>query len=422
MNKRIQTATIQGFAFSLIVFWLLTVFWVTYIRPHMEKISQQKEELDMINTELTNISKNGLSFWEFKSTYKKNADRQDPYVNNLLKNLDADFYEKNLTNTTDGNYDDFLDQKKQEVAEKKLNPEFRAAQEQTESILPQYTSYELGEGTLSDFDFTNYVESLLYTFNLQTDDTIWVGDILPYETNEASNDTKKQTLSADSNIYYIPLQLSITGQKKDVLDFLHYMEHVGAISIEDGKVVVYDDNSIQKPIEWEKLSNDYNIYEHQISQVESITMREYIDTSSEISSGDFVNFIKTTQWREKFTIDTEIRFYVAGLPDYKAEKYIDEVEQKYNNLDSAVKKSIAQNKKLSKDVESSDVLYAVSSINSLWLLLENVGGEIDELKKIFLKDKTKVWEVYEEFLLIDKQLTKAEKIYKNNEKVIQTIQ
>ncbi len=104
-----------------------------------------------------------------------------------------------------------------------------------------------------------------------------------------------------------------------------------------------------------KKASTENIYTSQFTDIESLIMRKYIDTFPEPSNGDFVNFIKSTQGREKFTIDLSLRFYVAGFPKYKLESQIIDISQKSTKLQAEIMKDVKKYQNSSQDIQNGDI-------------------------------------------------------------------
>gem|GEM_PF-2319420 len=323
-------------------------------------------------------------------------------------------YENNLKNTTNKSYSEFLLERKEYIFEKKENENFRKMEKKINTILPSYTDTSRTEGTLSDYKFTNFIETLLFTFNLETQDSIGVGTI----STISEEDTN--LLTSKSSIFYIPLHLKLIGKKADILDFIHYIENVGSISIEKKELIVYSDNSIKKVIEGEKYFRGYNIYENQITDIESITMPQYIDTSAEPTNGEsLINFVKKSQGRDKFTIEINMRFYVSGIPDYKVEKFISEVIKTHSTLKKDIQSTSAKIKKRNQKATSSDVLFSISTIDSLLHIVISMEEEVKSLKNEFFKNKSKIEEVYKKSYEIDNKLSKIQKALNESKNIIE---
>lgn len=420
MNKRVQNAIVQSFLFYLLILLGLGVVFLFLVRPGLLDASQKKEELNNLVLERTRIEKEGLSFSEFKSLYEEYSQGNNSYVTNILKTLDSEFYSEHLSNTSSGTYKQFLEERKEKILEKKNSEDFQNIESTIESILPLYSLDPWAEATFNDHDFVKYIESILFTFNLETDDNIGIGDIVLYDNSPQDNQNKKQ-VSSDNSIFYIPLQLGLTWQKKDMLDFLHFIENVGAITIENGQLEVHEDRVIQKSLEWQQNTAAYNIYKNQLAEIESISMRDYIDTSSELTTWDFITFIKSTQGREKFTVDVSMRFYIAGIPWYQVERFIEDTSDFQGELKKTLSKTVAANKKKSQSITSSDALFALTTINSLSGIIEELGDDIKELKKLFAKDASRIDTLYQETLIIDKNLKRVEEVLNTQQQIIDTV-
>jgi len=418
-TKRIKKAAIQATIFNVIMTFVLLWVLFYYIVPSLILIKEKQETLAFNLEAQERITKQGLTLKEFKSLYRTQETGVDPYIVNLLKNLDEDFYDENLVNKTAANYNEFLLEKKEYTIEQKSSEEFKETERKINTILPSYSDRADLEGVIGDFDFISYIEALLFTFNLQTEDSIgvWIVEPVMKETWETSEDSD----STEASLFYIPLQFKVIGQKSNILDFLHFLENVGSINIEDGKVVSYKDSVIKKPLEWEFLTRTYNIYEHQIADIEYISMKDYIDSSSQPVNTDTVSFIKNTQWREKFELELKARFYVTGLPDYRVESFINDAIERFKSLKKQILRSTADNKDVWRKAKSGDILFSINTINSLVFLLEDMESTVNGLRKKFLKDKSKITEVYKDALDINDQIEKIDFLYRENQKVIDTV-
>jgi len=174
-------------------------------------------------------------------------------------------------------------------------------------------------------------------------------------------------------------------------------------------VVVYQDKLISKTFPGEITSSAGNIYEHQFSDIEKISMDKYIDTSSDPVRWDFIEFIKTTQKREKFSIEVDLRFYVQGLPDYKIENYIKNVLDLHAELSKASQRAL----KLSFDDNSSSTsasLKAKNAIRSLSGILEMMNDDIKKLRVSFSKKDKDLLSIYNLANDYNQKLTKIEQV------------
>ena len=97
----------------------------------------------------------------------------DLYYANILKNVEADFYSLHFKNTDAENYDVFLEEKSEEIRSLKNSENFQEQDRKLQTLLPVYTSdTSLSDATLSEFHFVNYIENLLYSFNIEVEGDI----------------------------------------------------------------------------------------------------------------------------------------------------------------------------------------------------------------------------------------------------------
>lgn len=419
INTRIKSAIIQGFIFNAVLAVTLLWFFLYSTLPNIFVVREKQNTLQEAVSYYKNIQSQWLTLKELKAEYWKSS-QKDPYVTNLLKTIDENFYEENLVNTTDGDYKSFLLSKKQSILEEKDSDEYRARDAKISTILPSYSESQDIEGSLTDYQFISYIEALLFTFNLETQDSIGTGNIESIKP-ASTNESQTKEVSLDTSIFFIPLELGVVGQKKDILDFIHYLENVGSVNIENGEISVYTDNVIKKPLEGEQLSPQYNIYENQIADIQYIVMKDYIDVSPQPNSADLSTFIKQTQGRERFTAQIKMQFYISWLPDYKVEKFITDTLEKYEQTRKAVTQEIAKMKKVTWKIQSGDALFAMSTINSLWGILDSMEASSKDLRKTFLQDPSKIEAVYVKTQELDSKLERIQDVFTKNKTVFDTI-
>lgn len=416
VNKRIKNAILQGTMFNILVMIAMLGVLFYYIVPSIIAIVEQQEELYALEQDKKSILKQGVPFKEFKAFYKKSPDGEDPYVKSLLENLDEEFYNSHFINTTKTTYKEFFDDQRNYTIEKKSSEEFKERDATINNILPAYSNSSSLEGVISDFNFISYIETLLFTFNLQTNDSIGVGTLTPLKRPSAEE--KDKNISTEASIFYIPLQLELVWQKKDVLDFIHFIENVGAINIEEWSIVSHSDKVIKKPLEGDIRTKDYNIYNNQLASIENITMRDYIDSSSQPSDNNMIDFVRQTQGREKFEIDIKMHFYVTGLPDYKIESFIENTLESFKKLKQKISSSTAKNRKTSRNVKSGNVLFSINTVSSLNTIVAEMENKVSFLKKSFHKDKANMSKHYTDALEINHQIEKIQSVYEKNQEVI----
>jgi len=371
LNKRIKSSLIQTFIFNIILFIIVVGFGLFVLWPSYLEMQEKKVSLSEEYSRLVDMNKSGIEFQDFK-LLSATSDISW-YLKEVIKTTWDDFYERNFKNSdAEIDFDTFIAKKEKSVLEEKKASLLQSKTEIVDTLLPVYVT-SASEEWITDFEFINYVESLLYSFNLISTDSIWVGELKRVD----DWDTTKNNL--DSNMFYIPLQLDITGQKGDIIDFIHYFENVWSINIREWNTEVHTDEVLPKNIILSGDQNGGNIYKNQLSDIEKLSMDSYIDASSDVSRGTLSDFIKTTQNRQRFSAQLDLRFYVQGLPDYKIKTYIESVVGMHTNLLNESQKSL----KLTFNstwVQSSATLKAKNAIRSAANVLSLMQDDIKKLR------------------------------------------
>ena len=192
----------------------------------------------------------------------------------------------------------------------------------------------------------NYIENLLYDFNLTANGEIWIGilekvggateEVAPvviWEDGEEIPAIPTNTLEED--IFKIPLSFEITWQKSDVVDFIHFFENVGSIAIKDAQLEIYNDKFISKSLNFNRNAwfESYNIYEKQIADISSVSWEEYPDSSTyDVTQKGLIALMKSDQARERVAVEIKLDFYVSGVPGYRMEQYIQELISDFNKM------------------------------------------------------------------------------------------
>lgn len=395
-TNREEKWIIMNFTFYFIITFLLLLFGFSSIYPQLSQIEQNKEEVQDLYNNITRINKEWLNFNEFKSF--SNNWENTRLITEILKNISQDFYEASLINTEYASYDEFLENKIAEISSAENIGIVENNSSKISNILPTYSDnlIEIWDNVLTDYKFVNYIESIIESFNFSTNSAIWITKVNLVE-EFANLDATWDAL--DSNIYYIPLTLELTWNKESLIRFLYFVENVWNIEVNDKDIYVNEDywllsqNWVKKVLEWDSYSRDYNIFEHQIFDIEKIIFPEYID-SSYISrwSLSLNDFIINTQAKDKYQFNVNLRFYVKGQPLYKIEEYINLVLNKYKELTGLINVWLKNtNLKWIERINLSNNNDVVKSLNS----------EILTIKKN-LSNKDKIEELYNKALKIDK--------------------
>lgn len=387
---------ITGFFFStimMIVFLSVLIFW---IYPKVRDISIEKENVNKKIDDIESIKKKWLTYQEFKEL--KQSYESSVYLDGLFKIVDKNFFESNFVNPKQWeDYNSFITKKEIDVDNEQKNEKFVEIQESYKSILPTYVeeNNENDEWVMTDLKFVTYIESILYTFNLEMANkniTVWNLNILPeYNDNNES--------SLDTSIYYIPYTFDLTWKKKDILDFLYFLENVWSIIINDSwEIEIIEDNYINKKLIWYE---DKNIFKNQIIDIEDIRMSEYIDSGNGPSWKDsLIEYLKQTQWNERLNVYLKVRFYVKGVPNYKIQEWIDNLSSRH----SAIIEDLSKQKN-SKDIKSIDKLKIEKALTYLWEL----NTTIKEIKK----EKKDLNKAYKKVIEVNKLLDVLEKTTKS---------
>lgn len=379
LTKIEQKWLIIRFGFYLSLFLILIIVFFTYLLPSLLKIEDNKSIALNLKWELENIEKKWVSFEDFKKLSNKSTN--DKFTLEILKVIDEDFYKNNLVNNSWSNYKDFLVEKKSEL-EKLTNWNYSQQHELVWLVLPTYSSEVswLESNTLSDFEFINYVESILETFNLKTNNSIWINKL------DIIDDYSIWSLAwewIESNMYYIPLNLTLEGKKSWIIDFLYFIENVWNISLFEDKIWLNINKYLTNvSLEWDLLNKWYNLFEHQMIDIDRISMDKYIDSSYNLRPElyDFKELIKSEQWNEKFSINLVLKFYVKGFP-------LIEIENMINKSLDLQKEALALVWNKLKTVNKSSLEY--KKLLSYQETLKWLQKEVTDIKKS-LWDKEKI--------------------------------
>lgn len=378
-TKRQKNAIIIYFLFYLLLLLGIIYIAYNYVYPKIIEIEKIKDETSDLSISINKLKKEWLTFDEFMSLNKKINEKN--YINELLKNLDIEFYNKNLVNSWELDYIDFINKKKKDLDNEENKKILIERDLLISSILPYFSenyTWDDDKQSLSNLKFVSYIETLLETFNLKYSNSIWIKNINILEDYSSTN-------SLETNIYSIPVKLSIEWKKTWIINFLHYIENVWKLDDKNNNIeniVIYKDDFLSKNnvgirIEWDAISNDYNIYKHQIIDIENIKIPWYIDSSNEYRKWSFTDFIKETQWNDIIDIDVDLLFYVKWYPQYKLEQLIINILDQYDYL---IKKIDVKLKDINKNKDYT------SKFNKINNYLKSISNDI-KLIKVWINTK-----------------------------------
>ena len=312
---------------------LLTLFIFFYILPGIEEVEEIKNETYKLSKELKSYENKWISLEALKKTIKD--------------------WSLELDNKPNKTYKEFIEEKEKE---------YKDASESTSNktkltlwILPIYSDTIKEEWSMTDFQFINYIESIVSTFNLSFNNSIWIKELKQIDKYSLSNSDN----TLDKAIFEIPIELDIVWRKSSIIDFLHFIENVWKISIDpETNELTIDKETAKngdlfsefkiKKLDWQRnhSSKDYNIYNNQIIDIENILITDYIDSSEQNMTFEdtksFLKYLKSTQDKEKFEVKIKLNFYVKWLPKYKVEQLMAEFNNKINDLEKRISKAISK--------------------------------------------------------------------------------
>lgn len=392
-----------------------------YFSPKLAEIEALEGSLVAQAQEYQTIKKQGLSQAQLLSFLtEKQSEQKD-----LIEKSGEELYQSIFTNTTQKEYLDFLKDKETALGQLKNSDFLAKRDEKLSASLPFFgDGVDSSVWVLSDLSYISYLERLLRTFNLTSEQNLTIWELELVNPDEIKN--VKNAYSAQ--IFYIPLDLNVRGRKADIVDFLHFIQHVWNVTLvqensaED--LVFHTDNVINKNIFTTTQPTSNNIYENMIMDVTSVSFSNYIDESDSQRSPvqksllGFINFIKNSNNATQ-VIDAQmsVRFYVRGMPLYKKESYIQSVISDFETLKKDVQVSLqkAKNRTLQKtNVKLIDVENALTSLQTY---VNTLDPKIKTMR-VGMTQKANVENVYEQAFLLRKELGVIQKTLQSNKTLL----
>lgn len=401
-KKEIQISILYN---KVVIYWIIAVFLIGvilfYIYPNISKILEQKDVLRNKISTYENIEKNWIDFNEFQDL------ASDQEVKEVIKIAWKDYFDSHLKNENSKDYLTFIQEKKDYVDEINKSNVIKQRDEKLAKILPSYTEWYFVEWNMTELDFVNYVELLLRTFSLRTDSKIGMWN-LELEDNE--NDSE-----LSSQIFYIPLSLSLEWRKADIIEFIYFLQKVWVpSSITNENITFTNNNVVNRTISWQKRTYWYNIYENRIIDISKIILQKYVDNSSlsrssnQMSTEWFLNFIRT--WSEKddaYKVDINLKFYIKWLPTYKIEEFVQNVVSKYDNLLSQTKILLTKAQNRNKILLNWEIIDIIATLKSINTYLLDIEPNIKTIKN-WLSKKLELDNLYKKASLINYDLLNLE--------------
>jgi len=337
MKKREQQSILIWFLSSIILFIIFLIIILNNVYPKIEQIENQKKDL-VKNLEKYNILSNKWFDYEyFKELNTKYSNTKDSTLKELLNwnfytsiypQIDKNLYEQSIYFSINDKWEreyssfekfkinnpflGFLDEKLDFFRKEKLSESFVNQKEKVTKVIPTYYSIWDNKKWLTDFSFINYIERLLNKFNLKTTSQIGIKELKQIEDN---------ILNKNSSIYYVPINLKITGTKESVLNFLQYIKNSGDIILKNNDF---------------KFSNKIGSTS-QLSEVSSLKLNDYIDWSYKqrtIYYKDLTTYLKDTNQNEDIiNVEVDLKFYVNTI---SSKKIIENINKIIGNLNKKI--------------------------------------------------------------------------------------
>lgn len=362
--------TIFNFVFILILF--LNIY------PWIKEVEKLKTEWQKVFNEYNTIQKEWQSLAEFKASIKKNEDiKQTTYTQKVVDELTQEFYSTYFKNKKYNTFDEFITNLSKEYSDKNINNEDDQIKD-IGVILPTYSQVisNFDENSISDFKFVNYIESLANSFNLSFEESIWINSVEKVEWFSSSS----WNSSLESNIYYIPLNMSFNWRKKSIINFIYFIQNVWNVKKEVN-------SSWEEELSFENNIKDSSFYDmtkfsiigqsskrwsdsfyNIISDFWNISFSEYLDSWFEDrnESNNLIDYVKTQQWNESISVNAILKFYVKGLPLYIVEESINNFLKEHNSfLKEVTKISKSKESSLSEKEEAEIILRSLNQIDTV---------------------------------------------------------
>ncbi|MCD5375039.1 hypothetical protein LR010_01140 [Candidatus Gracilibacteria bacterium] len=407
LTKRMKNSIVQGVIVNIFFLLVLIAALVLFLYPRVTEIESKKETLLDAYNKFQEVSVKGVSFGDFKTSIRGSELSKDAYTQNLMKNVTQEFYVSNLNNSGGQDYDTFLNELKLEVSAEKSSEEYIVKDKALSTVLPVYDEKNIfSDEGLSDFFFTNYVENILYSFNLSSKGEIGIGNL---ERQGNAGETEEESDSLQEDIFSIPLVFKIEGQKRDVIDFIYYFERVGGIYVEGDELSVYSDNFINKRLEGTDGQIDYNIYKNQIADIKNFSLEKYPDSSALKTEG-LIDAMKGAQGREKINMEIELSFYVAGVPGYKMEEYIENFLTLYTDLSSEIALNTKKYTSQAYKYSDGNALLSIKNLQSLDSVMLSLANDVLQIRT-GIASRENISALYKQVVTLKQQLSKIQVSY-----------
>jgi len=371
MNKKIKNIwTIVYFWFYS--FWIIILSFLLYYKllPDYNNIELLKSKAYSSYSEIKEIEVKWINFSDFRSSLPKEELTKSLFLDNLVKKITPDFYNRIFINDTDLDYDIYLTDLKKKYSN---DSDYDKISSLISDILPVYSNLNLSlvqndealfnyfqnNSVMSDFKFINFLDVIIDSFRIQYSNLIWVSELVFLEEYSLW-----EVNSIHSDIFYVPILLDLNIRKDYFLDFLHYIENVWKISLDWEEIIFKELSNLDLLTIKDSKFYSKNIYNNILADVSILELPEYLDSlNSKYSDTTFVNYIKNTQWNQFIDAKIEIKFYVKWLPTYLIEWSLKKFIAKFDLIRSSLDEKL-----LDESLSEADIL-----------LLNNINNSMNEI-------------------------------------------
>lgn len=356
LNKQRQNnRVLVDFFVTLLVSFTFIGILIFPILSNVWAISIKKEEFNNLYTSYSDLLTKWLRYSNWQTEYKW----KESFISLLNKDKNLDIYSKKILTynklqsswITEKDYNKFLEDFKwwkfktfKEFSDfKKIelnNEESKTSNDKLIiwKILPKYDdnlnlSWEKINNVLSNITFVNNIEKILTKYNLTTDSKIWISQIVEVKkilnNNIKNKKAKKSDKKIETGLYYIPVKLDLEWDKKDIIAFLKELKtfwNLYMLSVKDEwsdeevNKLHYKNNNwdyiyIWDKIKWKDILRKPIESYHQLLNIESIEMWDYIDDATVKNNDTLLESINNKQIDDSYKLVLNLQFYVSWISD-----------------------------------------------------------------------------------------------------------
>lgn len=211
LTSRMKFALMQRCIINMVFLVVLVSVAFFYLYVEIQQYEVMKVELSEDYNHYADIQKNGVHLQSLVAALRKSGQLQDSYLRNVFSQVTPQFYQKHFTNDTDQSFDAFLDTKNSEIDRIKSTPEYQERYRVLDGILPVYSpGIKITKNDMTNAQFINNVENLLYSFNLTHRGEIGIQSLSLVESSRVTTTTQTaQDNNLEENIFMIPLELTV---------------------------------------------------------------------------------------------------------------------------------------------------------------------------------------------------------------------